>query len=156
MPLCLFARPGLIIGKKGQELRILRQSCKTLGRTADQFEIVEEVGPGPSLPSSVGRRRISLNNWPSASEASRRTMKRSLEQTMDAVQRHQIFRWRGRPRWSRMASCEKQIAGSDPAQHVCQAKIDYGFTEADDATGAHRDSGFAINQGTLRRRQRWR
>ncbi|WP_286765094.1 30S ribosomal protein S3, partial [Rhodopirellula sp. UBA1907] len=74
------ARPGLIIGKKGQEIEILQAELQNLvGRRINLK--VEEVGR-PELQAQLVAEDISQQLAKRSSF--RRTMKRMLEQTMDA------------------------------------------------------------------------
>ena len=74
------ARPGLIIGKKGQEIEILQAELQNLiGRRINLK--VEEVGR-PELQAQLVALEIAQQL--SKRSSFRRTMKRTLETTMDA------------------------------------------------------------------------
>src|SRR5262249_46350971 len=75
----------------------------------------------------------------------RRTMKRAMEQTMEAGAKGIKIQLAGRLGGSEMARCEKQNAGSLPLSTL-RAKIDYGFTEAATAQG-HIGVQVWVNQG---------
>jgi small subunit ribosomal protein S3 len=75
----------------------------------------------------------------------RRTMKRAVEQTMEAGAKGIKVQLAGRLGGSEMARREKQIAGSMPLSTL-RAKIDYGFTEAKTAQG-HIGVQVWVNQG---------
>jgi small subunit ribosomal protein S3 len=136
------ARPGLIIGKKGQEIEILQSELQNLiGRRINLK--VEEVGR-PELQAQLVAEYIAQQL--SKRSSFRRTMKRSLEQTMDAGARGIKIQLAGRLGGAEMARREKQIAGSIPLSTL-QAKIDYGFTEAMTPQG-HIGIQVWINQGT--------
>lgn len=119
------ARPGLIIGKKGQEVELLQEELQNLiGRRVNLK--IEEVGR-PEVMAQLVAEEISQQLSKRASF--RRTMKRAMEQTMDAGARGIKIRLAGRLGGAEMARVEKQIAGSIPLSTL-RAKIDYGFTEA--------------------------
>jgi small subunit ribosomal protein S3 len=136
------ARPGLIIGKKGQEVEILQEELQNLiGRRVNLK--IEEISR-PELQAQLVAEEIAAQLSKRASF--RRTMKRAIEQTMDAGAKGIKIQLAGRLGGSEMARREKQIAGAMPLSTL-RAKIDYGFTEAKTAQG---NIGVQvwINQGT--------
>ena len=119
------ARPGLIIGKKGQEVELLQQELQDLiGRRVNLK--IEEIGR-PELHAQLVAEDLAQQLSKRASF--RRAMKRAMEQTMDAGAKGVKVQLAGRLGGSEMARREKQIAGSIPLSTL-RAKIDYGFTEA--------------------------
>lgn len=119
------ARPGLIIGKKGQEVELLQEELQNLiGRRVNLK--IEEIGR-PEIMAQLVAEEIAQQLSKRASF--RRTMKRAMEQTMDAGAKGIKIRLAGRLGGAEMARVEKQIAGSIPLSTL-RAKIDYGFTEA--------------------------
>ena len=136
------ARPGLIIGKKGQEIEILQSELQNLiGRRINLK--VEEVGR-PELQAQLVAEDIAQQLAKRSSF--RRTMKRSMEQTMDAGAKGIKIQLAGRLGGAEMARREKQSMGSIPLSTL-QAKIDYGTAEAMTAQG-HIGIQVWINQGT--------
>ncbi|WP_164101169.1 30S ribosomal protein S3 [Candidatus Laterigemmans baculatus] len=136
------ARPGLIIGKKGQEVELLQEELQNLiGRRVNLK--IEEIGR-PEIMAQLVAEDIAQQLSKRASF--RRTMKRSMEQTMDAGAKGIKIQMAGRLGGSEMARREKQSSGSIPLSTL-QAKIDYGFTEAMTAQG-HIGIQVWINQGT--------
>jgi small subunit ribosomal protein S3 len=136
------ARPGLIIGKKGQEIEILQAELQNLiGRRINLK--VEEVGR-PELQAQLVAEDIAQQL--SKRSSFRRTMKRSMEQTMDAGAKGIKVQLAGRLGGAEMARREKQSMGSVPLS-TFQAKIDYGTAEAMTAQG-HIGIQIWINQGT--------
>jgi small subunit ribosomal protein S3 len=124
------ARPGLIIGKKGQEVELLQEELQNLiGRRVNLK--IEEIGR-PEVQAQLVAEEIAQQLSKRASF--RRTMKRAMEQTMDAGAKGIKIRLAGRLGGAEMARVEKQIAGSIPLSTL-RAKIDYGFTEASTAQG---------------------
>jgi len=135
------ARPGVIIGRKGQEVEQLQDELQTLVGRRINIKI-EEVGR-PELQAQLVAEDIGEQLSKRASF--RRTMKRSVEQTMEAGAKGIKVQLAGRLGGSEMARREKQIAGSIPLSTL-RAKIDYGFTEAMTAQG-HIGIQVWINQG---------
>ena len=136
------ARPGLIIGKKGQEVELLQNDLQNLiGRRVNLK--IEEIHR-PEIQAQLVAEDIAQQQAKRASF--RRTMKRSMEQTMEAGAKGIKIQLAGRLGGSEMARREKQIMGSIPLSTL-RAKIDYGFTEAKTAQG-HIGVQVWINQGT--------
>ena len=124
------ARPGLIIGKKGQEVELLQQELQNLiGRRVNLK--IEEIGR-PEIMAQLVAEEIAQQLSKRASF--RRTIKRAMEQTMDSGAKGIKIRLAGRLGGAEMARVEKQIAGSIPLSTL-RAKIDYGFTEASTPQG---------------------
>ncbi|MCA9187990.1 MAG: 30S ribosomal protein S3, partial [Planctomycetales bacterium] len=124
------ARPGLIIGKKGQEIEILQGELQDLiGRRVNLK--IEEVSR-PELQAQLVAQDIADQLAKRA--AFRRTMKRATEQTMEAGAKGIKIQLAGRLGGAEMARREKSIAGSMPLSTL-RAKIDYGFVEAMTAQG---------------------
>jgi small subunit ribosomal protein S3 len=135
------ARPGLIIGKKGQEVELLQEELQNLiGRRVNLK--IEEI-KRPELQAQLVAEDIS--NQLSRRSSFRRTIKRAMEQTMDAGARGIKIRLAGRLGGAEMARIEKQISGSIPLSTL-RAKIDYGFTEAKTPQG-HIGVQVWVNQG---------
>jgi small subunit ribosomal protein S3 len=135
------ARPGLIIGKKGQEVELLQEELQNLiGRRVNLK--IEEIGR-PEIQAQLVAEDIAQQLSKRASF--RRTMKRAMEQTMDAGAKGIKIQLAGRLGGSEMARREKQIAGSIPLSTL-RADIDYGFTEAMTAQG-HIGVQVWINRG---------
>ena len=135
------ARPGLIIGKKGQEIEILQEELQDLtGRRVNLK--VQEVNR-PELQAQIVAQDVADQLAKRASF--RRTIKRTIEQTMEAGAKGIKIQLAGRLGGAEMARREKQIAGSIPLSTL-RAKIDYGFTEAKTAQG-HIGVQVWINQG---------
>ena len=136
------ARPGLIIGKKGQEVEVLQDELQNLiGRRVNLK--IEEISR-PEMQAQLVAEKIAEQLQKRASF--RRTMKRALEETMDAGAKGIKVQLAGRLGGAEMARREKQIAGSIPLSTL-RAKINYGFTEALTPQG-HIGVQVWINQGT--------
>ncbi|MAG92275.1 MAG: 30S ribosomal protein S3 [Pirellulaceae bacterium] len=135
------ARPGVIIGKKGQEVELLQEDLQALiGRVVNLK--IEEISR-PEVHAQLVAEDISQQL--SRRSSFRRTLKRAMEQTMDAGAKGIKIRLAGRLGGAEMARCEKQISGSIPLSTL-QADIDYGFTEAKTAQG-HIGVQVWINRG---------
>jgi small subunit ribosomal protein S3 len=124
------ARPGLIIGKKGQEVELLQEELQNLiGRRVNLK--IEEI-TRPELQAQLVAEEIAMQLSKRASF--RRTMKKAMELTMDAGARGIKVQLAGRLGGAEMARREKAILGSIPLSTL-RAKIDYGFAEASTAQG---------------------
>src|SRR3989304_2118866 len=130
------ARPGVIIGRKGQEVERLQAELQELiGRRINVK--IEEISR-PEIQAQLVAEDISEQLSKRASF--RRCMKRAMETTMEAGAKGIKIQLAGRLGGSEMARCENAIAGSIPLSTL-RAKIDYGFTEA---KTAHRHIGVLV------------
>lgn len=135
------AKPGLIIGKRGQDVEVLQEELQNLiGRRVNLK--IEELHR-PQIQAQLVAEDIAQQLGKRASF--RRTMKRSIEQTMEAGARGIKIQLSGRLGGSEMSRREKQIAGSLPLSTL-RARIDYGFAEAKTAQG-HIGVQVWVNQG---------
>jgi len=135
------ARPGVILGRKGQEAdRLQEELQELLGRRVNLK--VEEVSR-PEIQAQLIAEDIADQLTKRA--AFRRTLKRALDTTMDAGARGVKIQLAGRLGGAEMSRCEKAIAGSMPLSTL-RAKIDYGFCEAPTAQG-HIGVQVWVNQG---------
>ena len=124
------ARPGVIIGRKGQEVdRMQGELQELLGR---RVNLKNEEVTRPEIQAQLIAEDIAdqLNKR----AAFRRTMKRSMEATMSAGAKGVKIQLAGRLGGAEMSRCEKAIAGAMPLSTI-RAKIDYGFCEAPTAQG---------------------
>jgi small subunit ribosomal protein S3 len=135
------ARPGVIIGRKGQQVEQLQDELQGLVQRRINIKI-EEISR-PELQAQLVAEDIAEQLSKRASF--RRTMKRAIDQSMEAGAKGVKVQLAGRLGGSEMARREKQIAGSIPLSTL-RAKIDYGFTEAKTAQG-HIGVQVWINQG---------
>src|SRR3972149_2669456 len=124
------ARPGVIIGRKGQQVDQLQDELQNLVGRRINIKI-EEIAR-PELQAHLVAEEIAEQLSKRASF--RRTMKRVLDQTMEAGAKGIKVQLAGRLGGAEMARREKQIAGSIPLSTL-RAKIDYGVTEARTAQG---------------------
>jgi len=135
------ARPGVIIGRKGQEVEQLQDELQSLVGRRINIKI-EEVSR-PELQAQLVAEDIAEQL--SKRAGFRRTMKRAMEQTMEAGAKGIKIQLAGRLGGAEMARREKQISGSIPLSTL-RAKIDYGIVEAKTAQG-HIGVQVWINQG---------
>ena len=125
------ARPGLLIGKKGEELDSLRQAISKLVGNKEVFtEIVEirraEVN-AQLVAESIAQqleRRIGF----------RRAMKRAIQAAMEMGADGIKVNCAGRLGGAELAREEQYKEGRVPL-HTLKANIDYGFTEAGTTAG---------------------
>jgi small subunit ribosomal protein S3 len=135
------ARPGIIIGRKGQEVEKLQEELQNLVGRRINIKI-EEIAR-PEIQAQLVAEDIAEQLAKRASF--RRCMKRAIETTMEAGAKGIKIQLAGRLGGSEMARCEKGTAGSIPLSTL-RAKIDYGFTEAKTAQG-HIGVQVWVNQG---------
>jgi len=124
------ARPGLIIGKKGQEVELLQNELQNLIHRRVNLKI-EEVAR-PEIMAQLVAEEIAMQLAKRSSF--RRTMKKAMELTMDAGAKGIKVQLAGRLGGAEMARREKALLGSIPLSTL-RAKIDYGFAEATTAQG---------------------
>jgi small subunit ribosomal protein S3 len=119
------ARPGIIIGRKGQEVDQLRDQLQ--GMTGHRMNInIQEVGK-PEMEAQLVAENVAEQLEKRASF--RRTMKRAMETTIQAGAKGIKIQVSGRLGGAEMSRCEKSISGQVPLQTL-RIHIDYGFTEA--------------------------
>jgi small subunit ribosomal protein S3 len=135
------ARPGVIIGKKGQQVEILQDELQSLTGRRVNLKI-EEIST-PEIYAQLVAENIAQQLSRRASF--RRAMKNTMRETMEAGAKGIKIQLAGRLGGAEMARREKQISGSIPLSTL-RAKIDYGFTEAKTAQG-HIGVQVWINQG---------
>jgi small subunit ribosomal protein S3 len=135
------ARPGVIIGRKGQQVEQLQDELQNLVGRRINIKI-EEINR-PELQAHLVAEDIAEQLSKRASF--RRTIKRAMEQTMEAGAKGIKIELAGRLGGAEMARREKQISGSIPLSTL-RANIDYGFVEAKTAQG-HLGVKVWINQG---------
>jgi len=135
------ARPGIIIGRKGQEVERLQGELQDLIGRRINIKI-EEIAR-PEIFAQLVAEDIAEQLAKRASF--RRCMKRAMETTMEAGAKGIKIQLAGRLGGSEMARREKSMVGSIPLSTL-RAKIDYGFTEAMTPQG-HIGVQVWVNQG---------
>ena len=119
------ARPGLIIGKKGQEVEILQEELQNLTGRRVNLKI-EEIGRPEIMAQLVAE--DSAQQLAKRSSF-RRTMKRAIETTMDAGAKGIKIQLAGRLGGSEMARSEQYRDGRVPL-HTLRADIDFALATA--------------------------
>lgn len=125
------ARPGAVIGRKGQEIENLTKEVSDIvGNKQVKIDIVEIKRPDLDAQlvaenvASQLERRISF----------RRAMKRTVQVTMDGGALGVKIRCSGRLGGAEIARTEWYHEGKVPL-HTLRTPIDYGFAEADTVAG---------------------
>jgi small subunit ribosomal protein S3 len=120
------ARPGVVIGKKGQEIDFLRRDLSNLlGR--DNVEVsVQEIAT-PELDAIIVAKSIAGQLEKRASF--KKVMKKAATSAMKAGARGIKIRCAGRLGGAEIARDEWIRVGSTPL-HTLRSDIDYGFIEA--------------------------
>jgi len=119
------ARPGTIIGKRGQEVDKLRDELQELINRKINIKI-EEV-KRPELEAQLLAESIAEQL--EKRTAFRRAMKRTMDQAMQAGAKGIKVELAGRLQGAEMSRREKAKVGRVPLQTL-RAKISYGFAEA--------------------------
>ncbi|MBT4867427.1 MAG: 30S ribosomal protein S3, partial [Planctomycetaceae bacterium] len=124
-------RPGIIIGRKGQEVDRLKSELEELTGRRMELKIVEVNNPNRSavLVSEDIAQQLSKRG------SFRRTIKRTLDQVMDAGVYGIKVELSGRLGGSEMSRKEKASRGSIPLSTL-RRHIDYGFTVANTTQGS--------------------
>jgi small subunit ribosomal protein S3 len=124
------ARVGMIIGKKGQEVDKLTKDLEDLTRRRIEVKTMEVNRP--EVDAQLVSEDVADQLEKRASF--RRTMKRTLDQTMEGGAKGVRIQLSGRLGGAEMARTESAMLGSIPLSTL-RAKIEYGFTEARTAQG---------------------
>jgi small subunit ribosomal protein S3 len=118
-------RPGVIIGRKGQELDKLREQLQNLVKR-DVLLDVQEIKK-PDLTAQLVAENIALQLVRRVSF--RRAMKKAVQSAMNGGAKGIRLQCAGRLGGAEIARTESQRAGSVPL-HTLRADVDYGFEEA--------------------------
>ncbi len=124
------ARPGLIIGKKGELVEELQEELQSLIGRRVNLKVEEVNRPeiyGQLVAEDIAQQLMKRSSF-------RRTMKRAIDTSMDAGAKGIKIQMSGRLGGAEMARCEKGNAGALPLSTI-QAKINYGFAEASTPQG---------------------
>src|SRR5437899_5150802 len=124
------AKVGMIIGKKGQEIDKLTKELEDLCHRHIEVKTMEVARPevDPQLVAEdIGEQLQKRASF-------RRTLKRALDQTMEAGAKGVRIQLAGRLGGAEMARTESSMQGSIPLSTL-RAKIEYGFAEAKTAQG---------------------
>lgn len=135
------ARPGVIIGRKGEDVDVLQERLQNLTGRRINIKIMEVQRP--EMDAQLVAEDVS--NQLERRASFRRAMKRTAEQVMETGAKGVKIHLAGRLAGSEMARRESVLMGSVPLSTL-RAKISYGFTEAMTAQG-HIGIKVWINQG---------
>lgn len=124
------ARPGLIIGKKGENIDKLTKALENLTHRHIEVKTLE-VGRPETDPQLVAEE---IAEQLEKRASFRRTMKQAMQKAMEGGARGIKLQLSGRLGGSEMARCEKSMAGSIPLSTL-RTKVEYGFAEASTAQG---------------------
>ena len=124
------ARPGIIIGRKGQEVDRLKARLEDLTGRRMELKIVEISNANRSAPLVAEDVAQQLEKRGSF----RRTIKRTLDQVMEAGVNGIKIELAGRLGGAEMSRREKASRGSIPLSTI-QRHIDYGFATAKTTVG---------------------
>jgi small subunit ribosomal protein S3 len=124
------ARVGMIIGKKGQEVDKLTKELEDLAHRRIEIKTMEVNRPevDPQLVAEDIAEQLEKR------ASFRRTMKRAIDQTMEAGAKGVRIQLAGRLGGAEMARTESSMDGSIPLSTL-RARIEYGFAEAKTAQG---------------------
>jgi small subunit ribosomal protein S3 len=124
------ARVGMIIGKKGQEIDKLTKNLEDLVHRHIEVKTMEVNRP--EIDAQLVAEDIAEQLEKRASF--RRTMKQSIQRSMENGAKGIRVQLSGRLGGAEMARCEKAMEGSIPLSTL-RARIEYGFAEASTAQG---------------------
>ena len=119
------ARPGVIIGKKGADIEILKKDIQAMTNSEATINVVEIKRP--ELDAQLVAESVAFQLEKQI--AFRRAMKRAVERTMQAGAGGVKIMVAGRLGGAEIARTEWTMEGRVPL-HTFRADIDYGFTEA--------------------------
>lgn len=123
------ARPGVVIGRKGEELKKLREEIQKVAKKAKLEDIILEVNEvkRPDLVAQLVAENVALQLERRISF--RRAMKKSIQSTMQNGADGIRLRLGGRLGGAEIARVESARVGRVPL-HTLRENIDYGFAEA--------------------------
>lgn len=119
------ARPGIIIGKRGADIEMLKKDVQDMTRSEVTINVIEVKRP--ELDARLVAESIAFQLEKQV--AFRRAMKRAIERTMAAGAGGIKVMIAGRLGGAEIARTEWLMEGRVPL-HTLRADIDYGFTEA--------------------------
>lgn len=124
------ARPGIIIGRKGQEIDRLKARLEDVFGRRMEVKIIEINNPfrrAQLIAEDIAQQLIKRGSF-------RRAIKRTLDQVMEAGVNGVKVQLSGRLGGAEMSRCEKASRGSIPLSTL-QRRVDYGFAVAQTAQG---------------------
>jgi small subunit ribosomal protein S3 len=124
------ARPGLVIGRKGEDIEKLREVLAKLSGKEIYIEIAEVKKP--DIDAQLVAENVAMQLERRVSH--RRAMKRALQMAMDNGAPGIKILIAGRLNGAEIARSESYKEGKIPL-HTLRANIDYGTTEANTVAG---------------------
>ena len=124
------ARPGIIIGRKGQEVDRLKGELEDLVGRRMELKIIEITNPmrcALLVAEDIAQQLAKRGSF-------RRTIKRALDQVMEAGVHGVKVQLSGRLGGAEMSRCEKASRGSIPLSTL-RKHIDYGFAKSQTTMG---------------------
>ena len=123
------ARPGVVIGRKGDELKKLREEIAVVAGKAKAEDVILEVNEvkRPDLVAQLVAENVALQLERRISF--RRAMKKAIQSTMQNGADGIRLRLGGRLGGAEIARVESARVGRAPL-HTLRENIDYGFAEA--------------------------
>lgn len=124
------AKPGVVIGRKGQEIDSLKEDLETLTRRRMDVKIHEINNPfrdAQCISEEIAQQLEKRGSF-------RRAIKRTLDQVMETGVNGCKVELAGRLGGAEMSRREKVIRGSIPLSTL-RRHVDYGFTSAKTAQG---------------------
>jgi small subunit ribosomal protein S3 len=124
------ARPGIIIGRKGQEVDRLKSELEDLTGRRMELKIIEINNPNRSavlVSEKIAQQLAKRGSF-------RRTIKRTLDEVMEAGAHGVKVQLSGRLGGAEMSRCEKASRGSIPLSTL-RRHIDYGFSVSQTTMG---------------------
>ncbi len=115
------ARPGVVIGQKGDRVEELRKELELLTGQDVMLDIREVMAPDLSAQLVAERLALDLEKRVSF----RRAMKKAMQNTMRLGAKGIRIRVAGRLNGAEIARCEQSREGSVPL-HTLRANVDYG------------------------------
>ena len=128
------ARPGMLIGKKGAELDVLRQDVMKMVEGKDIRDIAVDVNEIKRAETNAQLVAESVAMQLERRIGFRRAMKRAIQQAMDMGVDGIKINCAGRLGGAELARTEQYKEGRVPL-HTLKANIDYGFVEANTTAG---------------------
>ena len=128
------ARPGMLIGKKGAELDVLRQDVMKMVEGKDIRDIAVDVNEIKRTETNAQLVAESVAMQLERRIGFRRAMKRAIQQAMDMGVDGIKINCAGRLGGAELARTEQYKEGRVPL-HTLKANIDYGFVEANTTAG---------------------
>lgn len=126
----LSAKPGVIIGKKGENIDKLTKALEDLTHRHIEVKTVEVSRPETDaqlISEDIAEQLEKRSSF-------RRTMKQAMQKAMEAGARGIKLQLSGRLGGAEMARCEKSMDGSIPLSTL-RTRVEYGFSEASTAQG---------------------